>query len=206
MAEELENLYKVQKKDMRRAGPVFASAFEEDPVWKKIITKGTERQRSIFFESPARICRKYGKLYSPTDNLEGMAGWVHSRMGEITVLKSLLSGSMGSFLRAGNIVNFKDMMTIFEPLAKAKEEHMKGVEHLYVMILGVARQHQGKGHGGRLMRAIMEESRKMNLPIYLETSTEKNVAMYEYYGFRQMGKVMHPIIDMPQWCLVREPG
>lgn len=204
MAAKLEEFYEVQKKDMKRAGTVFASAFKEDPVWKKVFSKGTEKQRSAFFESPARFCRKYGNLYSPSEKLEGMAGWAHSKDADMTALKALLCGSIGSSLRAG-MVNLKDMMTIFEPLDKARKEHMKGRDYLYLMILGIAREHQAKGHGGRLMRAILDQSREMNLPIYLETSTEKNVAMYEHYGFRQVGKVIHPIIDLPQWCLIREP-
>ncbi len=35
MSGQMEDLYKVQKKDLSKAGVVLADAFSDDPVWNK---------------------------------------------------------------------------------------------------------------------------------------------------------------------------
>jgi hypothetical protein len=62
MSEQLDQLYKLQKKDILKAGTVFADAFSIDPVWKKVLSQATEAQRRSFFSSPAKYCLKYAKL------------------------------------------------------------------------------------------------------------------------------------------------
>ena len=44
------------------------------------------------------------------------------------------------------------------------------------------------------------------VPLYLETETENNVAMYEKYGFKVVKKTTLPIINLPMWEMVRAPG
>ena len=39
-----------------------------------------------------------------------------------------------------------------------------------------------------------------------ETQTEQNVRFYENLGFRQLKRITLPIINLPQWELIREPG
>jgi len=83
---------------------------------------------------------------------------------------------------------------------------MGGTRHLYLMVLGVATAFQGQGLGTKLMKALVEESEQAGIPIYLETQTETNVQWYEKLGFRQIKQVTLPVINLPQWELVREPG
>ena len=73
-----------------------------------------------------------------------------------------------------------------------------------MFILGVDPLHQGKGLAGKLMDVLIDEADKKQLPIYLETATRRNVDMYERRGFKVIQEVMHPIIDLPQWAMIRE--
>lgn len=83
---------------------------------------------------------------------------------------------------------------------------MQNRDYLYLMILGVAPEFQGRGYGGRLLGGVIQESEERQLPIYLETSTESNIRMYEKFGFKVLGRVDHPIINVPQWEMIREPS
>jgi len=74
------------------------------------------------------------------------------------------------------------------------------------MIIGVASQFQGQGFGGRLLAALVEESEQARVPLYLETATERNVGLYEGLGFGVVKQITLPVIDRPQWEMVREPG
>ena len=53
---------------------------------------------------------------------------------------------------------------------------------------------------------MIEKGDEEKKPIYLETSTEKNVKMYERYGFEVPKKITLPVIDLPQWEMWRVPN
>ena len=97
------------------------------------------------------------------------------------------------------------MMPILKPLEADRKANMKGREYIYLMIIGVGSEYQGQGLGGKLLKALIEKSEQVGIPIYTETSTEKNVRMYERLGFRPIKQVTLPIINLPQWELIREP-
>jgi len=67
-------LYGVQKGDITRAGKVLADAFQHDPIWNKVFEGESdfEKRFRAFFESPVRYCLKYGEVYAPSENLEGV--------------------------------------------------------------------------------------------------------------------------------------
>jgi len=81
---------------------------------------------------------------------------------------------------------------------------MKGRVYIYLMIIGVASEFQGQGFGGKLLGALIEESEQIGTPLYLETTTETNVRMYERLGFRLLNQIILPVVNLPQWEMVRE--
>ncbi|WP_339867114.1 GNAT family N-acetyltransferase [uncultured Algoriphagus sp.] len=54
---------------------------------------------------------------------------------------------------------------------------------LYVWFIGVQPESQGKGEGSKLLRSVLEIASEKNLPVCLETSTERNFKWYENFGF-----------------------
>lgn len=53
----------------------------------------------------------------------------------------------------------------------------------YLHYVGVRTAHQGKGHGGRIIRAQTAVADAEGLPCWLETATPENVPLYERLGF-----------------------
>ncbi|NIJ36660.1 GNAT superfamily N-acetyltransferase [Sphingopyxis panaciterrae] len=53
----------------------------------------------------------------------------------------------------------------------------------YLHYVGVRPEHQGKGHGGRIIRAQTAVADAEGLPCWLETATPGNVPLYERLGF-----------------------
>ena len=64
--------------------------------------------------------------------------------------------------------------------------------------LYVHEDHQGKGIGTRLVKAMMTALPE-NVPIYLETETAGNVRFYEGLGFRVVKQIEVPIYKLPLW-------
>ena len=55
-------------------------------------------------------------------------------------------------------------------------------------------------------RQDVRRQAEQGLPIYAETQREENVGWYEKLGFKLIKEVTLPIIELPQWELIREPG
>ena len=72
----------------------------------------------------------------------------------------------------------KIIANVFHPLHKAACD----VPHIYLVMLATNPAHQGKGHGGALLRALTRIGDEAGLPIYLEMG-ENNRSLYEHFGF-----------------------
>jgi ribosomal protein S18 acetylase RimI-like enzyme len=209
MSGQIENLYKVQKKDIPKAGAVLANAFQHDPIWTKIFEdEGKNHQKmGALYEGPVRYCLKYGEVYAPSEHLEGIAGWGLNDFADMTIWRMIRSGSIISGMKMGLTMakRAQKMRVVFEPLEADRKANMKGSAYIYLMIIGVASEFQGQGFGGKLLRALIEESEQAGVPIYLETETERNVSMYERLGFRVLNQITLPMVNLPMWEMAREP-
>ena len=78
--------------------------------------------------------------------------------------------------------------------------------HWYLQIIGVAPEHQGKGFSSQLMRPMLARFDREGLPCYLETQTEKNVAIYRRFGFRVIYNGVSPDKGFPVMTMLREKG
>jgi ribosomal protein S18 acetylase RimI-like enzyme len=204
MPDTKRKLYKLQPKDVPKAGAVLADAFRNDPVWNKVFASDTTpRQRHLVFEMPVRYSLQYGEAYAPSGELEGVIAWVPGRYAEMTAWRVLRSGALWSGLKIGAKLASR-MKPLNGPMKRDREEHMGDTRFLYLFVLGIAPAWQGKGLGGRLVRALITEGERLKKPVYLETETEANVAMYEKFGFRQLKKILLPVIGLPMWEMVRE--
>ena len=206
------HLYKVQKKNIPKAGAVLAGAFQYDPLWKKVFEDVAKIDyKCAFFESPVRYCLKYGTVCATSEHLEGIAAWVPGDHAEMTIWRMVRSGSISSGMRMGmkymmQMAKFaQKTKPIFEPLEADRKANMKGRAYIYLLIIGVASQLQGQGFGGKMLRALVEESEQAGTPLYLEATTERNVKMYKRLGFRLLNQIILPVINLPLWEMVREP-
>ena len=197
-------MYKLQKKDIPKVGAVLADAFQDDPVWGKLFEgeSNLDQKFRAFFETPIRYCLRYGEVYSISENLEGIAAWIPGDLADMTLWRVIRSGAIKSGMKIGTKAS-KRMKPIFKILDEGRKENMKGKQYIYLQIVGVASKFQGQGFGGKLIRAAIEKSEGLGVPIYLETETENNVKMYERFGFKLTKKIILPGIDIPMWEMVR---
>jgi ribosomal protein S18 acetylase RimI-like enzyme len=202
MAKKLDNLYRVQKKDIHRAAIVLTDAFQHDPVWNAVFDEATPAQRAYAFETPVRYCLKYGEVYVPSEALEGVAAWAPGMLADMTFWRILHSGAFWSGMKIGARIARK-MQPIFRPIETDRRENMSGKSYIYLQIIGVASAFQGQGFAGKLLRALIEKSEQIGVSLYLETETESNVSMYEYFGFTVIKKIVLPIINLPMWEMTR---
>jgi len=195
----ISDLYKIQKKDLKNAVNVLNNAFSEESMWKEVFND--EDKNRVLTEVMVRFCLKYGNVLATSDNLEGvMAIAPHDK--DMTTLRVIRSGA---FFLSMKIANEAKKMKV---LSNAIEEAKKSLNldlYLHLLIMGVSQEFQGKGFGGKLVRAIIEKAETEIKPIYLETQKEENVNFYEKYGFSVKKKIILPEpLNLPMWLMVRD--
>ena len=62
--------------------------------------------------------------------------------------------------------------------------HPKDEEFMYIWFIGVKASERVRGAGSEILKQVINESNEQKIPIYLETSTERNLTFYEKHGFK----------------------
>ncbi|CAE7468561.1 rebM [Symbiodinium natans] len=70
-----------------------------------------------------------------------------------------------------------------DALEEVKGKYVKG-PHAHVKVVAVDPDAQGMGFCGKLMRFVSAWADSRHLPLWLETSGERNVAIYERFGYK----------------------
>ena len=197
---EIPDLYRLTSKDYPRACEVLGLAFQEDPIWKAILKEDPDKFSTVF-EFPIKYCLRYGTVFASSQNLEGIAAWLTSDYIKSTFFRSLLSGALWSAFKLGSKIG-KLIQEVFAIITEDRETSMKGT-YIYLYVIGVAPEHQGKGIGSHLINT-MASHLPPEIPIYLETETERNVSLYERLGFKILKKIMVPSLQLPMWEMLHD--
>jgi ribosomal protein S18 acetylase RimI-like enzyme len=67
--------------------------------------------------------------------------------------------------------------------AQIKKKQLQ-VPMVYLWFIGVSPLYEHRGMGSKLLQQVLDEAKRMNRPVFLETSVLKNIAWYERFGFQ----------------------
>jgi ribosomal protein S18 acetylase RimI-like enzyme len=196
----IPELYRLTSKDYPRACEVLALAFQEDPLWRAILKDDLDKF-PLVFGVPLKESLKYGVVLASSPNLEGIAAWLPSQYIKLGFFRLLMSGTLWSAMKLGSKIG-KLIQEVSDIIIKDREDIMEGI-YLYLYVIGVAPDYQGNGIGTRLINSMIDHL-PPEIPIYLETETERNVRLYERLGFKVLKKVMIPILQLPMWEMLHD--
>jgi len=91
-------------------------------------------------------------------------------------------------------------------IADTQSKLLNGREHYYLWGLAADPAKQRTGAGTALLELLIAKADSENMPIYLETHKEQNVAYYERTGFKLIHTDTIPGHGLDFWCMLREPG
>ncbi len=195
----ISDLYKIQKKDLNEAVNVLNNAFSENSMWKEVFND--EEKNRILTEVMVRFCMKYGAVFSTSVKLEGVMA-IAPYGKEMTILRIIRSGA---FLLSMKIAKEGKKMKILSDAVEEAKKSLNLDPYIHLLIMGVSKESQGKGLGGKLLRTLIEKSETEKKPIYLETQKEDNIDFYGKYGFSVKKKIILPEpINLPMWLMVRD--
>ena len=77
-------------------------------------------------------------------------------------------------------------------LERMEKRHPQDRSHWYLFILGTEPAAQGQGLGSALLAQMLARVDADGMPAYLESSSERNLALYGRHGFEVTGEVVDP--------------
>jgi len=198
----LDNLFPLTKSQIKPASRVLARAFQDDPLWTYFIPDKLIRKSKLHYVSDFLV--SYGVLYGQsyaTSGLEGVAVWVSPEQGELTLWRMIRCGVFSLYFNIGrNAVSRVNFSLDFF----GKVHHrLAPFPHWYLGLIGVAPEFRGRGYASALIKPMLARIDKEHLPCYLETVNEKNVPVYEHYGFEVVESGTIPSSSVNYWAMLR---
>jgi ribosomal protein S18 acetylase RimI-like enzyme len=175
--------------DVPRLAVALASAFQDDPVIAWVFPDEQRRRRVL----PAFMEFRLRRLAFPHDQVwmsgDGAAAavWIpppgtgqEPRWQRLRLLPPL--------------VRFLGLRTVsvLGGLNRMEERHPHDPPHWYLFILGTEQAAQGRGLGSALLAHVLARVDAEGMPAYLESSNERNLALYGRHGFKVTAEVVIP--------------
>ncbi|MFW9989451.1 MAG: GNAT family N-acetyltransferase [Candidatus Odinarchaeota archaeon] len=201
---DLTKLFRLTEDQVKKASEVLSRAFYDNPWSKYIIPEDSERRKKLkyVYEYLIRYDVLYGEVYSPSSDLKGIAGWIPFEYIYKTYETQIRSGGKKIVEKLG--IDFYKRSKKLEEFRELLHKRHAPFKHWYLDTIGVDPKFQGKGHAGTLLKAMFARVEKENLPIYLETSTDKNISIYEHHGFEILEDTTIPDIDIDFCAMLRK--
>jgi ribosomal protein S18 acetylase RimI-like enzyme len=183
---------------------MLARAFHDYPQFDHTLPNLEERALKLpkIKEFMVRYGIMYGEVYSISENLEGVAVWLPYWGVEVTRETAEKCGGNELYLSLG-----KEYYKKYKPIGECENRcHRQYANffHWYLYPIGVDPDHQGKGYAGQLLRTKLIEVDKQNVPCYLETNKEKNITLYQHFGFEIVEEGIVPNTKVPYWAMLRK--
>jgi GNAT superfamily N-acetyltransferase len=165
--------------DHEVAAEVLALAFADDPAWAHLLPdSGTRAERLLTFFTAeiGNLIPEYRQVWVTEDG-SGAAIWARPGRWRVPLMRTLrparqMTGVFG-----------RRLPLAIWTLLRVERHHPPAPEHWYLNYLGVEPRHQGRGFGGALLAPMLELCDREGTPAHLESSTERNRALYERNGF-----------------------
>jgi ribosomal protein S18 acetylase RimI-like enzyme len=162
----------------RRVIETLSLAFADDPAMTFLKPDPASRRRMLpkFFRHMYREDRKLGSV---TRSPGGEAACLWRAPGRH---KEQLYGGFLTTLAFLRVLGFAALRG--STIGAAMAKHHPRDPHWYLRFIGVRPEAQGKGWGSVALNHGIARAEADGLPIYLETATPENVALYQRFGFK----------------------
>jgi ribosomal protein S18 acetylase RimI-like enzyme len=181
IAEEIK-IEAAPKSDTAKIAAVFLSAFRDDPLMRYLFSSARDIQKAmeVNFRYVIERSRVNGIIFRTSAAYEGAAIWYLTGFPKSTF--SLNIHIAWFMLNQFKVPALRKLISFYLKVEKA---HARIISrpHYYLELLGIDAQFQGMGFASKLVKPVLAYADRSRRYCYLETQTEKNVALYQHYGF-----------------------
>lgn len=184
-------------------GEVLADAFAEDPVFAWLIPPrlgGRDHRLRTFFTSMSRSYLRRGKPCYLTGDASAAALWARPGSWAMPVSQVILEAAPSALALRRRVFRALGTQLQIERLHVSQS-----TPHWYLGYLGARSDRQGQGLGSQMLREVLDRADTDGVPAYLESSSERNLSLYERNGFRVVGDLRALGHGPTIWRMWREP-
>ena len=157
-----------------------------------------------FFGASVRDALPFGNVFAARDDdrVVGAAVWLPPGRYPPSTVRQLRQ--LVGTLKLGPLAP-RGVGPSLRYLRATERVHPKSA-HWYLAVLGVEPAFQSRGLGGRLIQPVLERADSEEMPAYLETDKEQNLAFYTRFRFALVD-TLHPDGPdaPPEWTMWRDP-
>lgn len=201
---EKAGLYIVQKKDLDRLAEVAADAYKDYPLhnW---FTKGKydAKASKLLMQISLKTMTEDAVIYADSEEINGFAAWLPFGFTGNKALPFLMSGGLSLILHSG--FGIISRLSSYEAYAMNLKKEFTDNYDWYLFNLSIKKDAQGKGIASKLMRPMLQFCDDEKMVAYLETNKDKNVSLYQHYGFDLMKEEIIPNTPVAHYAMVRHP-
>ncbi|MBT0993853.1 GNAT family N-acetyltransferase [Cellulomonas sp. DKR-3] len=177
--------------DLTAVARVLGEAFADDPVIMGLVGGGRARRDRATHLFTALLRAEAGDGAGTVVDVArdddgavlGVAVW--ERPGTHGATLPALVGQAPTFLRALGVTGVPRALTGRQALARCRPEQ----PHWYLGQIGVTAVARGTGVGSSLLEHRLRAADGTGVGAYLESSTERNRALYRRFGFEEQGEI-----------------
>ncbi|KAA0994220.1 GNAT family N-acetyltransferase [Dyadobacter sp. UC 10] len=156
---------------------ILTKSFQDNQSVNYLIPNDHRRLNRIraLMDYSFETCRLFGKVYLSEDK-KGCALVSFPEKKRATFRSTLLEVKL--------IFNAIGLGNIGKAIRREKEisSNYPSSQIFYLWFIGVNPENQNTGIGRKLMSELLSEAERMKRPVYLETSTMKNIPWYSKFG------------------------
>ena len=205
---DLPELHRLRREDFDAVIRTLTECFFEDPLYKVLIPERAQRSEILpeVFDCDANELVQYCDLYSESPDVNGLI--MLEDPAERKGVRKYLAERYFAYLTEQRLLEDDESGEIAEHFRKAKDFLSSdwvgkvGSNTIHIVYFAVRPSMRGKGIATKLMGAVQEYADQNHLMVSLETHNERNVKMYEHYGFK-LFEVVQAHFDLKQFCMVR---
>ena len=171
-------MIRAEYKDKERIVDILARSFDDNKSVNYIVKQDKKRSQRMkkLMEYSFDVCNLFGDIFLSEDK-KGCALIVVPDKKKTTFKSILLDVKL-----VLSVIGLSNVKKAMSRESKINKLHPKEPVY-YLWFIGVDPAEQNKGIGTSLLKEIIAEAKKKQRPIYLETSTPKNIPWYEKFGF-----------------------
>lgn len=184
LAQLAQPMKEATAKDKDIVVDILTSSFQDNLSVNYLIPQGLKKQKRVraLMDYSFEACRLSGKVYLSEDR-SGCA-LVSFPEQKKTTLRSL-------WLEAKLVLRGIGPGNVTRAINREKEisKNYPDAPIYYLWFIGVHPDSQNKGVGKSMMKELLADSQRMGRPVYLETSTLKNLPWYRKFGLEVYQKL-----------------
>ena len=169
---------KAEYKDKDLIVEILSKSFETNQSVNYIVKQDSKRLSRIksLMGYSFEVCYSFGDVFLSDDN-KACALVLYPDKKRTTIKSVLLDAKL--ILSCVGLENIKKTLAREAIIKKIQPKE----QMYYLWFIGVDPAEQKTGIGSKLLKELIEDSKLKERPIYLETSTLKNLPWYKKFGF-----------------------